>query len=430
MENIAYINSIKSNISSEKIVSVLVVIWPILNIYGIMGDAIGLGDIIVLPIVFGLFLKHKNRFKYVKWNYFWFFITMSFMSIFGFLTNIIGLDGQTILSWIKDLLYVFSFSCVFPKFINREFFLSAYKATVGILCGVLLVQIVAYILTGEAYLLAINSKIIYLKDVGGYLNYRSLWYNNLTYYGFKPAAFFTEPAKFVQYVSPCLVLSLLMTRKKHYLFDIILTVCIFLTTSASGVAYAVIAWGAWLVSNRNKHKGFKCVVIGGGILLILYLVFFNKSDIWFIERFKEIGATGINSGNQRIIRGWIIFGKIPVVNQLFGVGVNNASYYIESAGITTIYDGGYVGYMSAISQIFVTSGVVGGLLFIFLLFKYVRSQKQVVIALTVLLLAIVFSSSIINEPTFGLIVAIIEAQAFQPGEDKNEDIHNDIALYR
>lgn len=400
----------------EKIISLLLAIWPLLNIYGFAGDTIGIGDIIVLPTALFLFVTRISRFGKLNYNYFSFFILTVITSLIGVLFGQVGFISQTVLSIIKDFFYIFSFSVVIPKFLNMDFFIGVYKKIVTILCFLLLFQVCIYTLTKNPVPLVFNNPIIYLKDVDGYSNYISSWYHNIGYYGFKPSAIFSEPAKFVQYVSPCLILSLFEEKRKNYIFEIFLTVCMVLTTSANGVVYVAIAWLMWFLLDKSKRniifKGIFLLVLSGAVL---FLIFGDTSNIWFIERFSEIGADGINSGNQRILRGWIIFGQIPFANKLFGVGVDNAAYYIESAGITTDFDGGYIGYMSGLSQIFVTGGILGGMLLLFLLFKYFRTKDSKVISLTILLIAIIFASSIINDPTFGIIIAVIESYFVQKG---------------
>lgn len=404
----------------EKIIAVLLVFWPILNIYGLKGDIVGVGDVIILPIALYLFVSRRHEFSKQSYNYFLFFILMVISSAVGVMFNKVGLNRQTILSLIKDFFYIFSFSQVFPRLLNVDFFTSVYKKVVTVLCILLLVQVIIYKLTQKPIVFVLNNPVLYLKDVGGYSTYIATWQHNLQYYGFRPSSIFTEPAKFVQYVSPCLMLSLLDKKKKNFFFEICVTICIFLTTSVNGVAYAAVAWFVWFVSDKSRASIIlKFFLILFFLVAILFCIFGDVSDVWLVERIREIGKDGINSGNQRIFRGWIIYGQCSFINQLFGVGVDNAAYYIETTGISTVLDGGYIGYMSGLSQIFVTAGIVGGLFFLCLLLKYFKTKDIRTVSLTILMLLILFASSIINEPTFGLIIAVIEAYFFtKRGEEK------------
>lgn len=58
----------------EKVISFLIVLWPILNIYGIRGDSIGFGDCIIIPYCLYLFFVHIRKYRYIEFSYFLFFL--------------------------------------------------------------------------------------------------------------------------------------------------------------------------------------------------------------------------------------------------------------------------------------------------------------------------------------------------------------------
>ena len=323
-----------------------------------------------------------------------------------------SIQRQTLLSLVKDVIYVFVFSLVAPQYINMKYLFKVYKVIVIILSVLVIVQVAAYYLFGYMKPFVFYSPIFTLKDVGGYRHYIVTWYNHIPIYGYKVSSIFSEPAKFAQYVAPCFFLSFFDEKKKNnnVFFEIFITIVVFLTHSANGVVYMSLGWFMWILLRKNNRNA-----ILRNILLVFFFavtigfLFVGNSNIWFINRFREIGDSGINSGNMRVLRGWKVFGQLNIIQKIVGVGLDNYSQYISNHHIVTGYDGGYIGYMSGMSEIFVSGGILCGVLFVLLCVKYLRYHNDVVTSLVGLMLVILFASAILNGPSFGLLIAIIES---------------------
>ena len=407
----------KQNISDtitiqEKIISFLIVLWPILNIYGIGGDSIGFGDCVIIPYCLYLFIVNIRKYRYIVFSYFLFFSICIIISVFSYLLCGYSIERQTLLSLVKDFIYVFTFSLVAPKNINMTYLFKVYKVIVIILSALVVVQVAAYYLFGYMKPFVFYSPIFTLKDVGGYQKYMVSWYNYIPVYGFKVSSIFSEPAKFAQYVAPCFFLSFFDEKKKknNLFFEIFITAVVYLTHSANGVVYMSLGWFMWiLLKKNNKNAILRNILLVFFFTITICFLFVGNSNIWFINRFREIGDSGINSGNMRVLRGWKVFGQLNIIQKIIGVGFDNCAQYISNNNIVTGYDGGYIGYMSGMSEIFVSGGILCGVLFVLLCIKYLRYHNDVVTSLVGLMLVILFASAILNGPSFGLLIAIIES---------------------
>lgn len=390
----------------------LLAIWPVLNIYGFLTESIGVGDLFIIPIsvyaffcVIGFSGKISKSFTYTT-----FFGAYLVISLFALCFVNIGNAYGITLSISKTVMYVFCFSVVAPKMLDIRVFLKHYRRIAIFLSLIIFVQFVLAIL-GNTAPFVINSKVFLIRDVDGYSNFLRTWSYNVMRDGFRPSSLFTEPAKYAQYVCPCLLLSLMLEgeNKKRYFFEIFISVAVLLSMSANGAIYCLLSWGLWFVFGRGESsKNMKIVVSIIGTLAMVYLFFGNGTDNWLIGRLSEIGSGTINSGNMRVLRGWIIFKKLPSFNKLVGVGIANAAHFIEYSGITTNYDGGYIGYMSGLSEIAVTGGILSLVMYILYFIKNIKNRSLIAKTEVILMTIMIASSATLNNPSFGIIVALIE----------------------
>lgn len=395
-------------IERHAVYEILLLLWPILNTYGFFVETIGIGDVLIIPYSLYLFfiVGYKKTRNIGSSAYFNFFIFSLFISAIGFTSTLVGSPYSIALSLLRKFTYIFCFAVVAPRKVSISDFLRRYKKICIFLSLLVILQVVLNYWIGYSRPFILNSSIFPVRDVNGYSSYILNWNYHIQYESFKAPSVFSEASKYAQYVVPCLLFSLIETKKrKGYKFEIFVSICLFLTKSANAAIFTLIAWCCWvLFSKENTKKVTKFIVTFLGIIGIVFLLI---GDAWIITRLTEIGK-GVNSGSMRVLRGWIILGQLPLFNRIFGVGMANVASYIELSGIKTGLDAGYIGYMSGLSEIGVATGILSLFAFAILLFKYIRCPKAISKSMAVLILVVISSSAILDTPTYGLMIVIIE----------------------
>ena len=208
-------------------------------------------------------------------------------------------------------------------------------------------------------------------------------------YGFRPASIFVEPSLYADYFAPLIAILLFDNRKdsfinrigtgKRILIALFFSVTILLTTSNLGLIYCVLLWmGFFLLSGESKIIGTKAKLFIFGIVLVLigYVLTSDKFSYLF-SRFLTGGSLG-----PRIIRGFIIYSKLPLLNQLFGIGLNNIDPYVRTYGIYTIYDEADLGFSVTLTNRLITTGLIGLValvIFVIIQFRHYRTTLSKVL---------------------------------------------------
>ena len=394
-------------INYESMFSMAFLLWPVLNTYGFLIETVGLGDILILLVsVVCLAKKGINNQTGKKPLYPKYFAFTIFVSICSYFITQTGNSYGIALSLIRRIVYVIVFSAIAPRIVDQTKLINQYKKISMILAAVVFLQFFLHYVSGYSEPFIINSNLFPVRDVSGYTSYMNNWHIHLAYEQYKAPSLFTEASKYAHYVVPCMLLSLLTThQRRNYLYELFISASLLATFSANAVVFMIVAWCCWfLFARENKNKYTKYLV---GMIGIVALVSLLLGDNWFTIRINEIG-NGMTSGSMRVLRGWIIYGMLPTFNKIFGVGIGNVSSYIELNGIRTGFDAGYLGYMSGLSEVAVASGIIS-LVFIVLVFlKYFLKGGSTGKSMSILLLVMLLSSAILETPTYGISILILE----------------------
>lgn len=210
---------------------------------------------------------------------------------------------------------------------------------------------------------------------------------------FRPSSLFLEPAHFSYFVAVPLayMLGVMRTNWKTIIGAMIITVALVLSTSSSGLLVLVICWAFFFSKSMSKNDCGKTVVnplvILGGILLIAAVIGLLMSPLS-----ADLFARALDGGSvsTRIIRGFLIFSQMGTFEQLFGVGINNLTSYIECFGVYTPYDEAILEYLSGFNSCFVYSGIFGLLAFLFFAFSLLRGSKTPFSKITWLIFMVIF----------------------------------------
>lgn len=214
--------------------------------------------------------------------------------------------------------------------------------------------------------------------------------------GWRPSNFFLEPAQFAQFAVIVLICSMFLIPKPRFGIAIITTIAIFTSLSAVGIIMAVLLWGSWLIHvkqyNSIRYYGFAVVII---ITAVIYLL--NNEALLDAVKYRigTVGEAGSTTGSLRLLRGLAIYKQLPVLLQVFGVGLGTLEQYLVNYNVRTIYDAALdagTEYMNTLSYILVNTGGVGSIIFgafvVSIVVKFKAYYQRIIILAWLILCAV------------------------------------------
>lgn len=397
-----------------KIAMILFLISPIIRYYEIPGTSIELLSmvgIVNLFIFLFIVIQRKNNFSQPIRIFIIFFVWGIITTLLSLLANgFVNLDPAKINNYIFTII---NFLNLFLIIIIISYYKIAYKqyeAISIILISALFLQVLLFY--GFNY--ALDLKIPGLRLIDHYeVSFRNLEIRLA--YGTDPrfTSFFSEPAHFVQYIAPYLIIKLFVLKTinfKKLMAAFVISLSMLLTLSGNGIVVLLFIWSIYIVILLFTERKTALIFIIVPVIISLILLSIN-----YFDSYLDISSLFLNSdgdptkADYRIYRGFYIYGNLPFWNQLFGTGYRNAKDFILFYNITTPYDypGENVEYMSAITQIMVYFGLIGLITYIILFLKLFVKQIMVSKILVAVLLLLSFSSSIFNDSVFFIYVFMI-----------------------
>lgn len=219
-----------------------------------------------------------------------------------------------------------------------------------------------------------------------------------TYGWIKLASIFAEPAQFCQYVIPALCFSLFGFDKyyqKRINIAVVLSVAIVLSTSANGILIAFAIWCLYFYY-KNKKNLFKLLFVVFGIFIITAIAYqiplIQKS---LINLFIPENTTA-SKADYRIYRGFLYYLQLPIKNKILGVGFLSSDDFSLIYRITTKYDYSWntvTEYFNNMASILIYSGIIGGLMYIKMVYEIFKSKIASIRVLSICFAALCISSS-------------------------------------
>ena len=213
---------------------------------------------------------------------------------------------------------------------------------------------------------------------------------NWTSFQLRPVAFFTEPSMVVSFLAPILLLA---QQKKELFVSIIVSIAILLSGSTSGVVGLGIIWGFSIFSYNlsKKNKIFIVLLSIAAVIAFITLPYFSAS---FEKVNYELSGESSNM-NVRMLRGWWIYGVLDIRSQLFGISDYNISSFVYGNASEFTWQTGYEDnfYLNTAQRIFIQTGVVGAILYVWMLIKlWVSTNKTVKPYLAFVIVSMFFGS--------------------------------------
>ena len=358
-----------------------------------MGD---LFVILLLPFVIISYFKNKKALdKTYKKLVVSIILFISFSIITSLLSIIIfnGAEIDIIKRLIVTIFYVIlSIICIKQGIIDRKLFIKVYcYAAIIASFAILLQYFFHYVLHKNLYLLIGQLKLSpsNLQSFADYKNKYDLMY----LYNFRPTSFFLEPAHFAAYASPSIYILLNKNKKiKNILFAIIVSLSVILSTSGIGIVATMIIWAYYLLKNNENQKLKVITILVFGIFIAVFVnnSIFDKSA----ERIRDINKDSESSINYRLLKGYKMYPKMQLYEQIFGIGLGGYESYVRALGDETELDSNE--YMNSVSYILVSTGLIGFIIFCIYMsniYKLFRSKNNTCIF--IVLITIYLTSSAI-----------------------------------
>lgn len=368
----------------------LIVLLPILYQIKSPINVISLGELLLIPFMIKALIK-KYSITHLKINVPKGLVGFYFVPI---ITTIIAssnsfFDFFDAITIIIRIIFYFILIILAQDYFNYEKGLNFYYVItmicfIYIVLQVLMHRIMNFDLPIPANFPQILKSEVFITDVKKYYSY----------FGFRPASFFTEPSYYADFFMPILFILLFnkdvvlfgkkITNIKRVIIAIMYSLGILLSTSSLGVVYLVVAWGTFIFLNYSSMKvnSYAKILI---IFLVFSLVLYVFKSSTFAYTLKRV-ANGSSMG-ARLIRGFIIFDNLNIFQKIFGIGLNNIGNYVIENGIKTIYDEQNLNYTVTLTNRLIATGFVGTLSLIYFscvqFFRRSKANRAMLIAMVV-----------------------------------------------
>lgn len=387
----------------QKIYTLYIVLLPIVNVYAApvvtglgMGELIGIFLCTILTI--DIVSKYKGMLKISNILYWIFIFYMIFISwILTFILPEYTLS-ETVIRTLKLIFYTFNIFALAPKYFDFQLALKICINVSVIASIYLLIQNFVYLTSGSMLPVVIPGTNVIYTGTWTSEAYNALVMRKMAF-GYRPCGFFLEPSYFCQYTVYSVLMLLMKPQKEKfdYLELVIISVAILLTKSALGYVCFVLMWCAWFVCSFKKRKLPMNVVIIICIILVLLI-----AEIRFgfaqaaIERVATVLLSGTSTGTVRLLRGFIVFSKLPLIYKIIGIGAGNYGGFIRTYNIVTMFDTSIsVGneYMNSVSTIMVYTGIIGSVLYGIAIYRIFKKSCLIQKLMGIIWIVIMFSES-------------------------------------
>lgn len=336
---------------TDNVFSVLVIMLPFLAQYRGFGNAVSLGELSLMPfVIFYLTdIISKNRNVLININLLLIYLA-SLLSIIAFFINPYFSFNSYFTAAARIVFYGllffagrghFSFEKVKNVYLNFSLLMSIYT----------FIQYIYTSITGRYLPIYLSYSWLFPPEQRA--ENLDLFYRSVSY---RASGLFLEPGYLALFLVPALAYVLVFDDR--YTRKIIITMGMLISNSMAGILLAIICWGVSFIISRHKFSKvqIKRLLFIGGILPILLFIGarYGLLEVAWV-RFWGGGSFG-----ARITRGLQIYAQMPIINKIFGCGLNNMGEFVSGMGYTTIYDqDASAGYAASIINTLINTGILG-----------------------------------------------------------------------
>ena len=346
---------------SNKLCTWLIVLAPLFDAYSILGSTL-LSTVLVALVSTYIYIISKVKHFELPKGYIYFLLYGLSVPVLNSMFSFIDVNIKS--SFISILYYSLCFGILMP-FVKLDYFLKCYKIVVYIAFATFILQELCFFMTGYRF----SALIPYLTiryastDMESFIEGQRLLGRS--------SSLFLEPAHFVQYTIPFLILQLgeaYRRRKLVYMPAIIATFIIFLSKSGNAILLLALVWIFFFVKYK-MHILLKVSLLIPLVSICALFMFdvvaktdFGK-DLLERQQELEVGKTKwVSSGNIRISRGFLVFSEESAKDKLIGVGTGGTENIVEQSSYYWMFRNET--YMNLAQSLLIGYGIIGTILFL------------------------------------------------------------------
>lgn len=365
----------------KKVYTMLLVLYPVTNIYGIGLPGMSLGKLMLLLSGLYLLLKEHSSSLTFPPRYLYFAIWMLLVPLFYILS--IWTNIQSILYKSVGLLVFILLVGLSIRLVKIDLALKYYRKASLLFTSFFYLQFLLDKFAGLKVLGIIPG--LPLADATSTDMYVSMQ-SRLTRY----CSFFLEPSHFAVYISMFLAIKLMLLKGKLWDKDVIFVfIALVLLQSGNGYSCLIAIACAYIICYRTYiFSSVKKSMLTVLTVLCLYIGYqsVSKSDAFSdtFSRVEEVDSSGDqnSSGFTRIFRGFYFYSDLTPVEKFVGIGQGNEFDYARSHGMHSFRNlDTYTDavYLNGVQQILVYGGAIGGALFVYFLSIYYRKKETILL---------------------------------------------------
>ena len=392
----------------EKVFCISLVLSIVGNVYHVGNTNLGYGELILFfSMAFCLIVSKGKALLGNKANpYFVFFITYSLLITFinAFLYRSSISMTKTAVRLLRDGFYIVTIFVFSKSFFSADYTKRIFKYFCIVLSCYIIIQFVFYVLFGIYVPGLIDGLPI---DAGTASDYKAKALSDAKILGFiRPNGFLGEPAQCAHVLSLGLLLALISTpNKASKICALLFSVAMVCTTSLNAIILLLFDFVVFFLKRlrtANSESQFGTLV---SFVFVLTLIVISYNSLPFVQtvvsRLSNLGTTTNGSVAIRVLRGPVFYLAMPLTGKLFGIGFGNFVGYREAVGLWTAYEE-TVEYFGMNAYILISTGLVGSLLLILSLIRYMKDKAFFNRAVICLLFVAGISSSIYSTPFIAL----------------------------
>lgn len=369
-----------------------IILLPILNIYRIglpIGDIVGL----VLFPYFALRCNKMKGEKQDKRNAHRYRIFLVYVIILLPIQMCIcrSFDLSDVLSRLVHIILYSMYGIFFSFYLfDYDFFCVMILKIACILAPLTIIQQIIYRAVGiKTYLLLHYLDLNY--SIIDYSEYVRRFNVATESSGYRASSIFLEPAHFCMYILIPLAIVFMKKNKRHIDHIVIMVICVSIICSYStgGVFGLLICVFYYIILLReNQKKWFKVVLILFSSFAGIYILTCNTQLVSLIVgRISEIGSNVYDtSGNRRVLRGFILWRKLPNLIKIFGAGVGMLQGTIIKLNLIVLTDVSYSEEMNTYATLLCTNGIIGTVLYCRSIITEYKKKNELCQLITILFL--------------------------------------------
>lgn len=386
--------------TSKKILTLLVILYPIISIYGY--ERLNFGMVLFIISIIPLILKKGFKIELPKYMVLFFIYFLLTRFLWGLTVSIKDAISVTAIGFFITL----GFTC---KYFDIDYGIKVYRIIGFISCIFFLFQEITFALRGYSISGILPNVPLTFNTEFYDFDYRIF----LTRY-FRQSSFFREPAYFAQFLLPLLAIELFDEKKTKisYINALFITFIIVLSATGTGTVGLITIWLLWLFLDKNKGIPYDkiAVLLIIGFFSFIYGPGYIKSEKGIsiqkrIEAVKSVDEYSISSFT-RVFRGYLVYNEYNFFEKI--VGINNPKLQNSKVMKSQVKDMfGKELYFNGIQSLLIVTGILGlSLMFLSYYFMWKNNSKTgKVLIITLVILS--FSEAIFLNPQMLLFITLI-----------------------